>query len=63
MIRKPVVLITGANGEIGHGLITRLASEGSRSIITTMVACCLLTIFFMSLTLGHKAVSAGRDAR
>jgi threonine 3-dehydrogenase len=34
MIRKPVVLITGANGEIGHGLITRLASEGSRSIIT-----------------------------
>jgi threonine 3-dehydrogenase len=34
MIRKPVVLITGANGEIGHGLITRLASEGSRPIIT-----------------------------
>jgi nucleoside-diphosphate-sugar epimerase len=34
MIRKPVVLITGANGEIGHGLITRLASDGSRPIIT-----------------------------
>ena len=30
MIRKPVVLITGADGEIGHGLITRLARDGTR---------------------------------
>ena len=28
MTRKPAVLITGANGEIGHGLITALAAEG-----------------------------------
>jgi len=28
-------------------------------VFTTMVACCLLTIFFVSLTLGHKAQSAG----
>src|SRR5438128_6645585 len=28
-MRKPVVLITGAEGEIGHGLVTRLASRGS----------------------------------
>jgi threonine 3-dehydrogenase len=34
MIRKPVVLITGANGEIGHGLITRLSASGSRQIVT-----------------------------
>jgi nucleoside-diphosphate-sugar epimerase len=34
MIRKPVVLITGANGEIGHGLITALAREGRRRIVT-----------------------------
>jgi len=34
MIRKPVVLITGAGGEIGHGLITQLASDGSRRIVT-----------------------------
>jgi len=34
MIRKPVVLITGAGGEIGHGLITRLAQDGGRRIIT-----------------------------
>jgi threonine 3-dehydrogenase len=34
MIRRPVVLITGANGEIGHGLITRLAADGSRPIVT-----------------------------
>ena len=27
MLRKPVVLITGASGEIGHGLITSLAAE------------------------------------
>ena len=32
-MRKPVVLITGAGGEMGHGLISRLAKEG-RSIIT-----------------------------
>ena len=34
MLRKPVVLITGASGEIGHGLITRLAADDSRHIIT-----------------------------
>ena len=30
VMRKPVVLITGASGEIGHGLIERLAADGSR---------------------------------
>ena len=34
MLRKPVVLITGASGEIGHGLITSLAAGGERLIIT-----------------------------
>ena len=34
MLRKLVVLITGAGGEIGHGLITRLAEDGSHSVIT-----------------------------
>ena len=34
MMRKPVVLITGASGEIGHGLIERLADDGSRGIVT-----------------------------
>ena len=37
MLRKPVALITGAGGEIGHGLITRLAKE-DRPIITLDVA-------------------------
>ena len=32
MIRKPVVVITGAGGEIGHGLITKLAEDGRRII-------------------------------
>ncbi len=33
-VRKPVVLITGAGGEIGHGLIDRLAERGDRAIVT-----------------------------
>jgi len=34
MLRQTVILITGASGEIGHGLITRLAETESRPIIT-----------------------------
>jgi threonine 3-dehydrogenase len=37
-MRKPVVLITGASGEIGHGLIDRLAADGTRSIVTLDLA-------------------------
>lgn len=33
-MRKPVILITGAGGEIGHGLIERLREDGITSIIT-----------------------------
>ena len=33
---------------------------GWGGVFTTMVACCLLTIFFSALTLGHRAESAGR---
>jgi len=33
MARKPVVLVTGAGGEIGHGLITRLAELGTFDIL------------------------------
>lgn len=32
-IRIPGTLVTGANGEMGHGLIERLAAEGGRNII------------------------------
>jgi threonine 3-dehydrogenase len=34
MVREPGVLITGASGEIGHGLITQLAENGSTRIVT-----------------------------
>jgi threonine 3-dehydrogenase len=34
LIRKPVVLITGAGGEIGHGLIAHLAAAGNQPVIT-----------------------------
>ena len=37
-MRKSSVLITGAGGEIGHGLIDRLAADGSRSIVTVDLA-------------------------
>jgi nucleoside-diphosphate-sugar epimerase len=36
-MRATSVLVTGANGEIGHGLITRLAETG-RSIVTVDIA-------------------------
>lgn len=32
-MRKPVVLVTGANGEMGHGLIERLAELGHQDIL------------------------------
>jgi nucleoside-diphosphate-sugar epimerase len=37
-MRKSSVLITGAGGEIGHGLIERLAADSSRSIVTVDLA-------------------------
>src|SRR5687768_8408422 len=38
-MRKPVVLITGAGGEIGHGLIARLTSRPvPRPIVTLDVS-------------------------
>lgn len=33
-MRKPVVLVTGASGEIGHGLLERLAADESRAVVT-----------------------------
>ena len=36
-MRNPVILITGAGGEIGHGLITRLTESG-RPIVTVDIA-------------------------
>jgi len=36
-MRKPVVLLTGAGGEIGHALIERLAAAGDRPIVTVDV--------------------------
>ena len=34
-VRKPVILITGAEGEIGHGLVTRLRDprDGRRAVL------------------------------
>lgn len=32
-MRKPVLLVTGANGEVGHGLILELAGQGHDNIV------------------------------
>lgn len=32
-MRRPIVLVTGANGEIGHGLIHHLSEHGGRPIV------------------------------
>jgi nucleoside-diphosphate-sugar epimerase len=32
-VRQPITLITGANGEVGHGLIRALSEDGSRKIV------------------------------
>ena len=37
-MRKPVVLITGAGGEIGHGLIEQLSTNKARAIVTLDVS-------------------------
>jgi nucleoside-diphosphate-sugar epimerase len=37
-MRKPVVLITGAGGEIGHGLVPRLAASGSTVVTLDVMA-------------------------
>jgi nucleoside-diphosphate-sugar epimerase len=37
-VRKPVVLITGANGEIGHGLVDALAGRSDRALVTLDLA-------------------------
>jgi nucleoside-diphosphate-sugar epimerase len=37
-MRKPVVVITGAGGEIGHGLIDRLSESGDRRIVTVDIS-------------------------
>lgn len=37
-MRKPAVLITGAGGEIGHGLIERLSTQNARAIVTLDIA-------------------------
>src|SRR5262249_9062391 len=38
LMRKPVVVITGAGGEIGHGLIDRFAERGDRRIVTVDIS-------------------------
>lgn len=36
MIRKKIILVTGANGEVGHGLIEQLAGQAERTPIVAL---------------------------
>jgi nucleoside-diphosphate-sugar epimerase len=38
IMREPVVLVTGANGEIGHGLVDRIAACGDTKIVALDLA-------------------------
>jgi len=49
---RPAIAGTGVGWVADHW--------GWGGVFTTMVACCLLTIFFSALTLGHQAQSEGR---
>ena len=46
-MRKPVVLVTGAGGEIGHALVTRLAASGS-VLVTLDVGNAIITFAGLS---------------
>jgi hypothetical protein len=37
MTRKPVVLVTGVGGEMGHGEVTRLAELGTFDILAVNI--------------------------
>ena len=50
-MRKKIILITGANGEIGHGLIDILDKEGINDIIT-------LDIHPLSISISTKVSNA-----
>jgi threonine 3-dehydrogenase len=55
-MRKPVTLVTGAGGEIGHGLVARLASSGTAMItldvtpLEPMLTACVTRVFTGSIT-------------
>jgi threonine 3-dehydrogenase len=55
-MRKPVTLVTGAGGEIGHGLVTRLASSGTAMItlditpLEPVLTACVTRVFTGSIT-------------
>lgn len=70
--KKAAGTAAGLTGLFGYVFGSAIAGTGVgwiadrwdwNGVFVTMVACCLLTIFFVSLTLGHTAVSAGRDPR
>ena len=67
--KKAAGTAAGLTGFFGYVFGSAIAGTGVgwiadrwdwNGVFITMVACCLLTIFFMSLTLGHRATSAAR---
>jgi OPA family glycerol-3-phosphate transporter-like MFS transporter len=67
--KKAAGTAAGLTGLFGYVFGSAIAGTGVgwiadrwdwNGVFITMVACCVLTIFFMSLTLGHRATSAAR---
>ena len=68
--KKAAGTAAGLTGLFGYVFGSAIAGTGVgwiadhwdwRGVFITMVACCLLAIFFVGLTLGHRVVSAGRE--
>ena len=68
--KKAAGTAAGFTGFFGYAFGSAIAGSGVgwiadrwgwSGVFTTMVICCLLTIFFSALTLGHRAQSAARD--
>jgi MFS transporter, OPA family, glycerol-3-phosphate transporter len=68
--KKAAGTAAGFTGFFGYAFGSAIAGSGVgwiadrwgwSGVFTTMLVCCLLTIFFSALTLGHRAQSAGRD--
>jgi MFS transporter, OPA family, glycerol-3-phosphate transporter len=69
--KKAAGTAAGLTGLFGYAIGTAFAGTGVGwiadhfgwgGVFTTMVACCVLTIFFSALTLGHKAHSHSRTS-
>ena len=70
--KKAAGTAAGFTGFFGYVFGSAIAGTGVgwiadrwdwNGVFITMVACCVLTIFFVALTLGHRSHSASRETQ